>query len=110
MIFRCPLTAPTDTIMYAQYTFTAPVWLYARKGVWYFVTVLQDISDDIGTLFEGLSRGRGSFPSSITSGVTRWQTSIFPDKASATFLLLLKAQILKRKRLTKAIPSRYYSS
>jgi hypothetical protein len=88
-----------DLIMYAQYSFTASVWLYPGKGGWYFVTVPQEISDDIGTLFEGLSRGWGSFPATITIGVTRWQTSIFPDKASATFLLPLKAQIRKKEEI-----------
>jgi uncharacterized protein DUF1905 len=87
--------------MYAQYTFTAPVWLHPGMGRWYFVTVPQEISDDIGTLFEGLSRGWGSFPATITIGATRWQTSIFPDKASATFLLPLKAQIRKKEEIAE---------
>jgi hypothetical protein len=91
--------APKDTIMYAQYTFAAPVWRYPGKSGWYFVTVPQDVSDDIGTLFQGLSRGWGSFPATITIGATRWQTSIFPDKAAASFLLPLKAQIRKKEAI-----------
>jgi len=87
--------------MYAQYTFTAPVGHYPGKGGWYFVTIPQDVSDDIGTLFQGLSRGWGSFSATVTIGDTRWQTSIFPDKASATFLLPLKAQIRKKEEIAE---------
>jgi len=87
--------------MHTQYTFTAPVWLYPGKGGWHFVTVPQDVSDDIGTLFEGLSRGWGSFPATITIGATRWQTSIFPDKASATYLLPLKTQVRKKEGIAE---------
>jgi hypothetical protein len=87
--------------MYAQYTFAAPVWLYPGKGGWHFVTIPHDVSDDIETLFEGWSRGWGSFPATVTIGATRWQTSIFPDKASATYLLPLKSQVRKSARITE---------
>jgi hypothetical protein len=90
-----------DVAMQAKYTFTASLWLYPGKAGWHFVTVPQDVSDDIGTLFEGLSRGWGSFPATITIGETRWQTSIFPDKASATFLLPLKAEVRKKERIAE---------
>src|SRR5215467_14168348 len=87
--------------MHAQYAFMAPVWLYPGKGGWHFVTVPQDVSDDIGALFEGLSQGWGSYPATITIGATRWQTSIFPDKASATYLLALKTQVRKKEGIAE---------
>jgi hypothetical protein len=90
-----------DAIMYAQHAFTALVWVYPGKGGWHFVTVPQDVSDNIAALFQGLSQGWGSYPATVTIGATRWQTSIFPDKASATYLLPLKAQVRKKEGIAE---------
>jgi hypothetical protein len=32
-------------------------------------------------------------------GATRWQTSIFPDKASSSFLLPLKVEVRKKEQV-----------
>lgn len=49
--------------------------------------------------FEGLSRGWGSFPVTVTIGKTSWKTSIFPDKKSGTYLLPVKADVRKKEKI-----------
>jgi hypothetical protein len=85
--------------MPAQYTFSALVWVYPGEGGWHFVTLPQDTADDIRSLFHGTERGWGSFPVSARIGATRWQTSIFPDKDSSSFLLPLKAEVRKKEQV-----------
>ena len=85
--------------MPAQYTFSAPVWVYPGAGGWHFVTLPQDVTDDIRSLFHGVARGWGSYPVDVTLGSTHWQTSIFPDKASSSFVLPLKAGIRRKEQI-----------
>src|SRR5215813_11075300 len=85
--------------MFVTYAFSAPVWVYPGKGGWHFVTIPQDVSEEIGSLLRGMRRGWGSFPVTITIGATRWQTSVFPDRASSTFVLPLKTAVRKKEQI-----------
>lgn len=79
----------------------AKVWLYAGKSAWHFATLPKRVTNQIKSLFGGLERGWGSFPVSVTIGKTTWQTSIFPDSKTATFLLPLKAEVRKKESLVE---------
>jgi hypothetical protein len=85
----------------AQYTFSAPVWVYPGAGGWHFVTLPEDIADDIRSLFHGAEHGWGSYPVSVTIGSAEWQTSIFPNKASSSFVLPLKAETRRKEHLSE---------
>jgi Domain of unknown function (DUF1905) len=87
--------------MPVQYTFSAPVWVYPGASRWHFVTLPQDVTDDIRSLFQGVARGWGSYPVDVTLGSTRWQTSIFPDKGSSSFVLPLKAEVRRKEQIGK---------
>lgn len=84
--------------MQVTYTFAGPVWVYPGKGGWHFVTILPELSDEIGSLLQGMRRPWGSFPATITIGDTTWETSVFPDTASATFVLPLKATVRNKEK------------
>jgi hypothetical protein len=65
--------------MPARYTFTAPLWQWmARRDEWFFVSVPDDMSDEIAARSEGLTGGFNSVPVQVTIGATTWRTSIFP--------------------------------
>ena len=78
----------------------AEVWLYPGESAsWHFVSVPKDISSEIRERFGERSRGWGSLPVTVTIGRTNWNTSIFPDKKSAAYLLPLKASVRAKERI-----------
>jgi hypothetical protein len=64
------------------------------SGSWRFARVPEDISVKIKEMQKGrLRRGWGAVYARAEVGKSEWQTSIFPDRRSATYLLPLKKQI-----------------
>ncbi len=79
--------------MKKRYTVRSQVWLYPGETAWHFVNVDKKQSADLKERYGKVKRGFGSIRVSATLGKTRWDTSIFPDKQSGTYLLPLKAQV-----------------
>ncbi len=80
-----------------KYKIQAKVWLYpGENGNWHFLTVPKKESADITKQFGAFKKGWGSLPVEVTIGKTIWNTSIFPDRKSGTYLLPVKA-IIRRK-------------
>jgi hypothetical protein len=78
--------------MAARYTFTAPLWQWmARRDEWFFVSVPEDLSEEITARTEGLRGGFDSVPVQVTIGATSWRTSIFPSGDGRYSLPLKKA-------------------
>ena len=68
-------------------------------AAWRFVSVPKKLSAEIRDSFEALARGWGSLRVVVTVGKTSWQTSIFPDKKSGTYVLPLKAAVRKKENI-----------
>jgi hypothetical protein len=85
------------------YRFTAPLWLYPGEGSWYFVTVPEDVSDEITDLTEGRRKGFGSVRVTVTVGGTTWQTSVFPTK-TGTYVLPIKKPVRTAESLLEGTP------
>jgi len=85
----------TDT-----FRFDAPLWLWdARKAdSWFFVTLPEDVSDEIGVRFGVNAAGFGSIKVEVTIGATTWQTSVFPD-AIRGYVLPIKKQVRRSEGL-----------
>lgn len=78
--------------------FKANVWLYPGHAGWHFVSLPKDIATKVKAHEEGKPRrGWGAVAAQVTVGKTMWQTSIFPDKKSGTYLLALKAAVRKKE-------------
>ena len=75
------------------YVVRSRVWLYPGAAAWHFVNVDKKQSEDIKKRYGASARGFGSVPVRVTLGSTEWDTSIFPDKQSGTYLLPLKAKV-----------------
>ena len=79
-------------------TFTAELWRWtARKdsadaGAWCFVTLPVDLADDLRER-AGEPRGFGSVRVRARVGDTTWDTSVFPDAASGSFVLPVKKSV-----------------
>ncbi|MCH7604898.1 DUF1905 domain-containing protein [Patescibacteria group bacterium] len=64
------------------------VWLYSGMAGWHFVTLPRKQSKEIEDLYSGiLKRGWRSLQVTVIIGTTSWNTSIFPDKKSGTYML-----------------------
>lgn len=80
--------------MAARYTFTAPLWQWmARRDAWFFVTVPEEISEEIRAIADGLTGGFNSVPVRVQVGSTRWATSIFPGSAGGAYSLPMKKAV-----------------
>lgn len=64
-------------------------------AAWRFLTIPKNWAKEIKERFGTRVKGWGSLPVSAAIGKTAWNTSIFPDKKSATYLLPLKMKIRK---------------
>ncbi|KGF69985.1 hypothetical protein LL06_07710 [Hoeflea sp. BAL378] len=84
----------------ASHSFEAELWLYpGEKAAWHFLTVPADISRRI-RFFAGSTNGFGSVRVRARIGETRWETSLFPDKASGCYFLPLKADVRRAEGIT----------
>ena len=87
----------------SRFRFTAPLWQHPGEGSWYFVTVPEDISDEITDLTEGRRKGFGSVRVTVTVGGSTWQTSVFPSKTGA-YVLPIKKPVRTAESLTEGTP------
>lgn len=77
-----------------RYTVRSKVWLYpGEMAAWHFANVDKKQSAGLKEKYGMKQRGFGSIPVIATIGKTSWQTSIFRDNRSETYLLPLKADV-----------------
>jgi len=81
------------------YKLRARVWVYPGMAAWRFIGIPKKEGLEIKKKYGAHARGWGSIPVSVTVGNTSWQTSIFPDKKSGSYLLPLKAKIRKAEKI-----------
>jgi hypothetical protein len=81
-----------------SYSFEAKLWRWhAETASWVFITLPEDMAFAIRC--EAETRGWGSVKVTASIGVTNWQTSLFPHKASNSYLLPVKAAVRKAEGL-----------
>lgn len=74
----------------ATWTFDATVW---RDGGWHFVTVPDDVSDEVEERFGATAAGFGSVRVEVTVGRTTWRTSVFPSAQRRAYVLPVKKAV-----------------
>ena len=79
--------------MAGSYSFRAVVWEHGADGAWHFVSLPGADADEIEASAAGDRRGFGSVRVEVTIGATTWRTSVFPDKARATYVLPVKRAV-----------------
>lgn len=73
--------------------FEAELWLYAAaRAPWHFLTVPADIAGQI-RFMTARTRGFGSIRVKARIAESRWSTSLFPDKATGSYFLPVKADV-----------------
>ncbi len=88
-----------------DFSFVAELWLYQGKAAWYFFSLPPEVADAIAELNDAAmgrrgARGFGSVRVQVQLGDSFWETSLFPDRKLATYLLPVKKQIRLAQKLT----------
>lgn len=76
----------------ARLRFEADVFEWTGDGAWHFVRLPDDVAEDV-RLLGGPPRGFGSVRVTVRTGGCVWSTSVFPEKASGSFLLPVRRQV-----------------
>jgi hypothetical protein len=82
-----------------SFVFDAELWLWEGKAAWHFLTVPEDVSDDIEARTTGQARGFGSVRVRVTIGDTTWATSVFPDTKRQAYILPVKKDVRRTEGL-----------
>ena len=72
--------------------FDAEIWV-AQNGSWHFVTLPFGLADEIDDRAPDARVGFGSVRVEVTIGTTSWSSSVFPDRATSSFILPIKAAV-----------------
>ncbi|WP_422040315.1 DUF1905 domain-containing protein [Roseibium sp.] len=81
--------------------FSADLWLSPGPGGWTFVTLPAVCADQIRFVAGGQkAKSWGMIKVKVTIGSSTWRTTIWPDKASGSFLLPIKAAVRKAERVS----------
>lgn len=83
----------------STYKMRAKCWRYPGMAAWYFLPIDKKVAATLRENFAGKARGFGSLKVTVRLGKSKWQTSIFPDKQSGTYLLPLKAAIRRAESI-----------
>lgn len=86
--------------MTTSYTFRAELWLYPGEAGWHFTTLPLDVADEIRETTALLRKGFGSVRVMAEIGGHAWQTSLFPDAKSGSYLLPVKKAVRTAARLS----------
>lgn len=76
--------------------FEAEIWAWKGKASWFFVTVPPALADVVRAEALSTLRGWGSVRVVAAVGDLQWETSLFPDRQSGSYLLPLKAGVRRR--------------
>ncbi|MFJ5699331.1 DUF1905 domain-containing protein [Arthrobacter sp. NPDC093139] len=86
--------------MTTSYTFRSEVWLYPGEAGWHFVTLPVDVAEEIREATALLRRGFGSVRVTADVGGQTWQTSLFPDTQTGSYLLPVKKAVRTAARIS----------
>jgi hypothetical protein len=82
-----------------EFSFEAELWEWQGKAAWHFVTVPAEISAEIKAESDEPRAGFGSVRVEVTTGTSRWMTSVFPDSKSGCYVLPLKKVVRRAEDL-----------
>ena len=90
--------------MTTAFRFTASLWLWKDDSSWWFVTVPEEISDEIEDLHGAAAGGFGSVKVEVTVGATTWRTSLFPSAEQGAYVLPMKKAVRAAESLEEGRP------
>lgn len=89
-----PCITPCDThLVTTSYAFRAELWLYPGDSGWHFLTLPEDLADEVREESAAFRKGFGSVKVAASIAGHRWETSLFPDSRSRSYLLPVKKAV-----------------
>ncbi|MDO8308695.1 MAG: DUF1905 domain-containing protein [Actinomycetota bacterium] len=82
-----------------EFEFDAELWRWPGDAAWHFVSMPEALANDIRDRVAGTTRGFGSVKVRVQVGHTRWDTSLFPDSKTGTYVLPMKKLVREREGL-----------
>jgi hypothetical protein len=80
--------------MDVSFSFKGEMWIFEGNAAWCFITLPKENAEDIKLITQPtIKRGFGSVRVKATIRNITWQTSIFPDKQSGSYVLPIKKEI-----------------
>jgi hypothetical protein len=80
--------------MATAHAFQAELWRYEGEAGWFFLSLPYELADAIEHENGPPDiKGFGAVRVSVRIGASRWDTSVFPDRARGTYLLPVKKSI-----------------
>lgn len=80
--------------------FEAELWAWQGPASWVFLSLPAEFADAVKLAglasSTGPKRGWKLVPLTAEAGAARWETSLFPDKESGSYLLPVKAAVRRR--------------
>ncbi|WP_370306331.1 DUF1905 domain-containing protein [Sinimarinibacterium flocculans] len=95
-----PLLPADDLEPSRDYIVESTVWRHKGTAAWHFANLSVEQSADIKSRYGTTASGWGSIRVRIRIGKTEWNTSLFPDKKSGTYLFAIKADVRKAEKLS----------
>jgi hypothetical protein len=84
------------------YEFSADVWQHASPGGpggWYFISIPIKLASEIRKIHIQEEEGWGRLKAVSKIGSSEWQTAIWFDTKQNTYLLPLKAEIMRKEQI-----------
>jgi len=83
-----------------SYAFQAELWLYQGEAGWHFLTLPAEVADQIAEISPAARKAFGSVKVTAEVKGHVWQTSLFPDSKSASYLLPVKKAVRDKAHLS----------
>jgi hypothetical protein len=75
------------------YRFTARLWKHGSSDGWHFLTLPEDLGEEIREIASGHPRPFGTVATTVMIGSTTWSTSLFADRKLGSYVLPVKAEV-----------------
>lgn len=82
-----------------RFVFSAEVWEWESQASWHFVSLPEEVTDEIDDRFGHLAAGFGSIKVEVRVGSSTWRTSVFPDGRRGTLILPMKKDVRRKQGL-----------
>ena len=79
--------------------FDGTIWYWRGPAPWYFVTVPEKQSDDLGAVSGFVTYGWGMIPATVRIGDTEWKTALWPKDGG--YIVPIKASVRAAEKLAE---------